>query len=99
MAFEEMEHDFSFVWNILSGKTGLPFQKIRCPENSPMKRFNSTKSCSIYLPTGFPGKFLWMEDKPCPWSRSGHWHGEEKNEGEYNGGDFLSFKVFFSVSS
>ena len=39
MAFEEMEHDFSFVWNILSGKTGLPFQKIRCPENSPMKRY------------------------------------------------------------
>ena len=35
VAFEEMEHDFSFVWNILSGKTGLPFQKFRYPENSP----------------------------------------------------------------
>ena len=43
MAFEEMEHNFSFVWNILSGKTGLPFQKIRCPENSPMKRFKKYK--------------------------------------------------------
>ena len=56
VAFEEMEHAFCFVWNILSGKTGLPFQKFRCPENSTMKRLK--KSCSIYFPTGFPGRFL-----------------------------------------
>ena len=91
VAFEEMEHDFSFVWNILSGKTGLPFQKFRCPENSTMKRLK--KSCSIYFPTGFPGRFLWMVNKPCPWSRSGHWHGEEKNDGEYNARGLLDISL------
>ena len=65
------------VWNILSGKTGLPFQMFRCSFlleylsrknrttfsdvplllclNFPLTR--AKKSCSLYFPTGFPGKF------------------------------------------
>ena len=36
------------VWNIPSGKTGLPFQMFRC-----LRQFSvSKKPCSIYFPTG-----------------------------------------------
>ena len=65
------------LWNISSGKTGLPFQMFRCSFlleyfsrknrttfsdvplllclNFPLAR--AKKSCSLYFPTGFPGKF------------------------------------------
>ena len=36
------------VWNIPSGKTGLPFQMFRCSQQFSV----SKKPCSIYFPTG-----------------------------------------------
>ena len=38
------------VWNIPSGKTGLPFKMFRCPLNNPKSR----------IPPGFSGNFLLM---------------------------------------
>ena len=46
--FEEMEHEFPF--RILSQKQDYFFR------NFPLKR--PEKSCSIYSPTGFSGKFF-----------------------------------------
>ena len=42
---EEMEHEFSSVRNIPSGKTDLPFQMFRCSRTCSMKR--PKKSFSI----------------------------------------------------
>ena len=79
-----LEH---FVW-----KNRTSFSEVPLPRKFSMKRFK--KSCSIYFPTGFPGTFLWIiVNKPCPWSRSGHWHGEEKNDGEYNARGLLDISL------
>ena len=43
------------VWNIPSGKTGLPFQTFHCYRKFLVER--PKKSCAIYFPNGFSGKF------------------------------------------
>ena len=43
------------VWNIPSGRTGLPFQTFHCYQKFLVER--PKKSCAIYFPNGFSGKF------------------------------------------
>ena len=47
------------IWNVQSGKTGLPFRMIRCSRKCST-RTTPKRRVPLTFPAGFSGQFLWM---------------------------------------